>query len=209
PEQQNWLTPPLASIHSPALSVVTQAAPVHPGEQALPSHLSSWVSPQGFGPLSVEVLVVRGSMMVTVPARRPFGGQSDDSVYVVLPVVTIPSVRHACPARWPLSQVPGSPRALPEQRGQSWVGEVRNTSVSRWTVALTSPLWMSAVAAVMLGVVKRLTMQTGMPAAKSGTGEPNAAPLIPFVALSSPAHDGLELVSHPVRQMRRTAPKAT
>src|SRR5438132_7735567 len=209
PEQQSWLTPPLASIHSPALSVVTQAAPVHVAEQALPPQLSSRVSPQGFGPLSVEVLVMSGSVMVTVPARRAFGGQSDDSVYVVLPVVTIPSVRHACPARWPLSQVPGWPRALPEQRGQTWVDEVRNTSVSRWAAALTSPLWTSAVAAATLGVVKRLTMQTGRLAAKSGTGEPSVAPLTPSVALSSPAHDGLAVVSHPVRQRRRTVPKAT
>src|SRR5437899_2830173 len=99
PEQQSWLTPPLASTHSPALSVVTQAEPVHVAEQAVPPQLSSWVSPQGFGPLSVEVPVVRGSVMVTVPAGGAVGGQSDDSVYVVLPVVTMPSVRHACPAR--------------------------------------------------------------------------------------------------------------
>src|SRR5438876_9851374 len=176
-EQQSWLIPPLASMHSPPLLVATQAAPVHRAEQAPPPQLSSFAAPQGFGPLRVEVPVVRDSVMVRVPAGGGVGVQLDESEYVVPLIVTIPSVRHACPARSPLSQVPGCPRALPEQRGQTEVGEVRNTSVSRWALALTAPLWMSAVAAVILGVVKRLTMQTGRLAAKSGTGEPSVAPL--------------------------------
>ena len=108
-----------------------------------------------------------------------------------------------------MSQFPVAPITAPEQRGQSWLDELRKTSVSRSIVTLTAPLWRSAAPRVIFWLPKRLTRQTGTPAAKSGSGGPNVRPFTWSVAASSSVHPGVVLASQPVRHIRICVPNTT
>src|SRR5262249_7342816 len=65
-----------------------------------------------------------------------------------------------------------------------------------------TPLEMSAVKPVILLAVKLFTTQTGMPAARRGSGAPNVAPLTAAVCASSSAHCGFAVAPPPVRHTR-------
>src|SRR4051812_37953528 len=57
------------------------------------------------------------------------------------------------------------------------------------------------LAVVVMSPLYRLTTQTGVPAARSGSGAPNVAPLaVPAPVLPVPVQDGLALASQPARQ---------
>jgi hypothetical protein len=97
-EQHTWLTPPFVSMHCPSAVVEAQAGPVQRAVHVPAPQLSSSLAPHGFGPASVDVPVVVGSVMVSVPAGTPAGTQSEESVKRLFPsaawTVTTPSVRH-------------------------------------------------------------------------------------------------------------------
>src|SRR5262249_44086521 len=178
-EQQSWLTPPFASMHCPS-DIVWHAPPVHVASQVPPRQASSCAWPgHGFDPDSIDVPGVSGAVIAIAPAGVPAGGQSEDSVNRWFPgavmSVSVPSVRHACPFRLPPWQMPDFPMSEPEQRGQSSVGVVTYTSLSRCTVACTAPVARSAVPSVTLGLANRMTTQVGA-TVNSGSGGPNVAP---------------------------------
>src|SRR5262249_34255501 len=112
-------------------------------------------------------------------------------------------VMHARPCWAPESHVPASPTLAPLQRGQTRVELVRKMRDWRFTVPFAAPLETSALKPVILGFPKLFTTQTGMPAARSGRGAPNVAPLAAAVWTSSSPHCGFEVAPHPVRQTRR------
>src|SRR3989454_593179 len=97
--------------------------------------------------------------------------------------------------------------SLPLQRGQTSVGEVRNTSDSRCMSAVMTPVVMFAAPAVSFGLAKRFTMHTGTPAAKSANGGPSVPPFTWSVAVWFSAQAGFVLASHPARHMRTSVPK--
>src|SRR5262249_12761460 len=178
-EQQTWLTPPFASMHCP-LDIVWHAAPVHGVSQVPPRQASSCAWPgHGFDPDSVDVAVVSGSVIAIVPAGVPAGGESEEGVKRWFPGaggrVSTASGRAACPSRLPPWQTPDCPMSEPEQRGQSSVGVVTYTSLSRCTVAFTAPVARSAVPSVSLGLANRMTTQVGA-TVNRGSGGPNVAP---------------------------------
>src|SRR2546428_12679928 len=80
--------------------------------------------------------------------------------------------------------------SLPLQRGQTSVGEVRNTSDSRCMSAVMTPVAMFAAPAVSFGLAKRFTMHTGTPAAKSANGGPSVPPFTWAVAVWFSAQAG-------------------
>src|SRR5215475_5536609 len=108
-----------------------------------------------------------------------------------------------------MSQVPVAPIVAPEQRGHTWVGEVRKTSVRRFTIALTAPVAGSAVPPVIFGEPKRFTRQVGTPAAKSGIGGPNVGPFACSVAVSFSVHADVVVASQAPRHIRSSVPKTT
>jgi hypothetical protein len=90
----------------------------------------------------------------------------------------------------------------PVQRGQTCVEPVRKIRDWRFTVPLATPVEMSALNPVILGFPKLFTTQTGIFAARSGSGAPNVAPLTTAVWASSSVHCGFEVAPHPARHTR-------
>src|SRR5262245_9756427 len=121
----------------------------------------------------------------------------------------MPVVVQARPCCAPESHVPASPTLAPLQRGQTCVEPVRKTRDCRFTVPLATPVAMSALKPVILGLPKLFTTQTGMFAASSGRGAPNVAPLTTPVWLSSSEHCGFDVAPHPVRHTRSSELETT
>src|SRR5262249_40604923 len=96
---------------------------------------------------SVDVPVVSGRVMTSVPAFRSVGGgqsfESLKNLFVVAASATFtaPSTEHGLPTAGPLLHTPVS------QRGQTFVSSVRKTSESSWIVFVISPVWRFAVPA--------------------------------------------------------------
>src|SRR5262249_36799999 len=106
---------------------------------------------------------------------------------------------HARPRRDPESQVATAATLAPEQRGHPCVAPVRKILDCRLTEPPATPVDMSAVNPAILVVEKPFTTQTGMPAASSGSGAPNVAPLTTLVCAWSSVHCGFDVAPHPVR----------
>src|SRR5262249_13986423 len=111
----------------------------------------------------------------------------------------MPVVVQARPCCAPESHVPASPTLAPLQRGQTCVEPVRKTRDCRFTVPLATPVAMSALKPVILGLPKLFTTQTGMFAASSGRGAPKAAPWPTPARLSSSEPWGSAAGPQPVR----------
>src|SRR5437870_5332777 len=79
-QQHTWLTPPFVSMHCPSAVVEAQAGPVQRAVHVPAPQLSFSLAPHGFGPASVDVPVVVGSVRVSVPAGAPAGTQSEERV---------------------------------------------------------------------------------------------------------------------------------
>src|SRR5947208_10373661 len=219
PAQQNWLSPPFASMHLLSAVFVWQASPVHVALHAEPPHWSSCTgtpedgSPgcalQGRGPASEADPEVSGRWIGSEPANCEncaSGGQSRLTLYVLSPAawatVTVPSSAHDLPSftpdvHWPLLH-----------RGHTSPAVVRKTSEKRSTVMLVSPVCRFAVP--LASFWKRFPTQTGTLAASSGRGGPKVSLLSdPFPVGAVMLQTGVELVSQPVRQSDRLQPPTT
>src|SRR5439155_476985 len=60
-----------------------------------------------------------------------------------------------------MSQFPVAPITAPEQRGQSWLDELRKTSVSRSIVTLTAPLGLAGHCAAPTFGIQRSVRRSG------------------------------------------------
>src|SRR5581483_5293193 len=97
----------------------------------------------------------------------------------------VPPTVHACPWFGPVSHVPFEVPTVdppPLHSGQTLFAGVLNTVDARWigvccppTIESYAPVWMSTVP--FTSSANLFTTQTGTPAAKSGNGAPNVAPL--------------------------------
>src|SRR5882724_2228872 len=131
--------------------------------------------------------------MPSVATGLPDGRQSADSSKTLSRTGasarnTTPPTVHGWPSLLPPRHAPWEPTGpFPEHCGQTSVGAVMYTSVSRGTRALSAPARVSAVARTLPS--KRLTMHTGV-AAISGNGAPRVAPFgVPGPTAPTPVHD--------------------